>query len=97
MGAVIRGRRSSRTPLLAGNGPLAKVPPAVAFLAVVAVFVVAVILRGAPGAALLGLLALAVGVLLAATWRVLPTPARAGRVAVLAVLVAVAVSMLLAR
>ena len=91
------GRRSTRTPLLAGNGPLARVPPFVVFAAVLAVFAVAIVLRGTPGAALLGLLALAVAGLLAATWRVLPAPARAGRVVVLAVLVAVAVSMVLAK
>jgi hypothetical protein len=97
MTAVVRGRRSARTPLLAGNGPLAKVPPVAAFAVVVALFVVAIVVRGAAGAAVLGVLALAVGVLLAATWRVLPAPARAGRVLVLAVLVGIAVSMLLAK
>jgi hypothetical protein len=83
--------------LLDGTGPLARVPPVAVFTVVVAVFVAAVVLRGAPGAALLGLLAVAVAVLLAATWRVLAPPARAGRVAILAVLVAVAVSMLLVK
>jgi energy-coupling factor transporter transmembrane protein EcfT len=83
--------------LLAGNGPLARVPPVAAFVVVIAVFVVAIVVRGGLGAALLGLLALAVGVLLAATWRVLPAPARFGRVAVFAILVAVAVSMLLSK
>jgi hypothetical protein len=92
---VIRGRRSTRTPLLAGDGPLAKVPPIAAFAVVIALFVAAVVVRGALGAALRGLLAVAVGVLLAATWQVLPASARAGRVIVLAVLVAVAASMLL--
>jgi hypothetical protein len=94
---LVRGRRSIRTPLLAGDGPLAMVPPVAAFGVVIAVFVVAIVVRGGLGAALLGLLALAVGGLLAATWRVLAAPARAGRVAVVAILVAVAVSMLLSK
>lgn len=72
-------------------------PPVAAFVVVVAVFVVAVLVRGALGAVLLGVLALGVGGLLAGTWQVLRGPARAGRVLVLAVLVAVAVSMLLAK
>ena len=77
--------------------PLAGVPPVAAFAVVIALFVVAIVVRGGLGAALLGLLALAVGVLLAATWRVLATTARVGRVAVFAVLVTVAVSMLLSK
>ncbi|HEV2782578.1 MAG TPA: DUF6703 family protein [Actinophytocola sp.] len=91
----MRGRRSGRTPLLAGDGPLARVPPVAAFFAVVAVFAVAVLVRGVLGAALLGLLAVAVGVLLASTWPALSGPARAGRVIILAALVAIAVSLLL--
>ena len=93
----MRGKRASRAPLLAGNGPLARVPPVAAFALVIAVFVVAMVVRGPLGAALLGVLALGVGVLLATTWPVLAVPARAGRVIVLGALVAVAVSMLLSK
>ena len=93
----MRGRRSSQAPLLDGQGPLAKVPPVAVFAVVIAVFVAAILVRGLVGAALLGGLAVAVAGLLTATWRVLPAPARAGRVVVLAILVAVAISMLLAK
>ncbi|HEU5474397.1 MAG TPA: DUF6703 family protein [Actinophytocola sp.] len=90
-----RDRRSSRTKLLAGDGPLTRVPPVAAFLVVTALFVVAVVVRGALGAVLLGMLALGVGGLLAATWGVLAPAQRAARVLILAVLVAVTVSMFL--
>ncbi|GLW93649.1 hypothetical protein Aglo03_44650 [Actinokineospora globicatena] len=86
--------RSMRAPLLAGRGPLAKVPPAAAFLVVVGLFVTAVLVRGTVGALLLGVLAVGVGVLLAGTWRVLAPAQRVGRVLVLGLLVAVAVSVL---
>ncbi|HEY7598143.1 MAG TPA: DUF6703 family protein [Actinophytocola sp.] len=85
-----------RAPLLSGNGPLARVTPIVAFLVVAAVFAVGVIVGGALGALLLGILAVGVAVLIAATWHVLSPGQRAGRVLVLAILVAVAVSVLLA-
>jgi hypothetical protein len=94
---VPRSRRSTRTPLLGGNGPLAKVPPVAAFVVVIAVFLAAVLVRGAVGAALLGVLAVGVGVLLAGTWHVLAPSARAGRLVMFGVLVAIAVSMLLAK
>jgi hypothetical protein len=83
--------------LLAGDGPLARVPPVVAFLVVIAIFVVAVLVKGAVGAVLLGVLALGIGALLVGTWHVLTPQARLGRAVVLAVLIAVAVSMLLAK
>lgn len=92
----MRGRQSSRAPLLPGTGPLAKVPPAAAFGAVLILFAAAIVVRGPLGAALLGVLALGVAGLLAATWPVLTAPARAGRLVVLALLVAVALSMALA-
>lgn len=92
-----RSRRSTKAPLLAGDGPLARVPPVAAFVVVVALFVAAVLVRGAVGAALLGVLAVGVGVLLAGTWHVLTPSARVGRVVMLGVVVAVAVSMLLAK
>lgn len=88
-------RRSNlRAPLLPGRGPLAKVPPAVAFLLVVAIFGLGVWLRGPIGAALLGVLLVGVGVLLAATWSRLGAPARVARIAVLVVLAGVIVSIL---
>jgi uncharacterized protein DUF6703 len=93
----VRGRRSLRAPLLAGKGPLARVSPLVAFLVVAAVFALGVIIGGGTGAALLGLLAAGVAVLLAVTWPVLDSGQRAGRVLVLAILVAVAISVLLSR
>ena len=93
----MRGRRSLRAPLLSGNGPLARVPPLAVFLVVAAVFALGVIVRGGTGALLLGLLAAGVAVLLAATWRVLEPGQRAARVLILAIVVAVAISVLLAK
>ena len=86
-------KRSPRTPLIAGNGPLSRVPPAAAFLVVAVVFGVGVLVRGAVGAALLGVLALGMAVLLIAAWRALGPAERAMRIGVLLVLVAVAVSI----
>ncbi|WP_424184916.1 DUF6703 family protein [Actinokineospora sp. G85] len=86
-------RRSSRSPLLPGRGPLAKVPPAAAFLAVVVWFAAGVLIRGPVGAVSLVALAAGVGVLLAGTWRVLAPAQRFGRVLVLCLLVAVAISV----
>jgi hypothetical protein len=79
-----------RRPILPGNGPLARVHPAFAFLGVLLVFLVAVWWGGTPGALLLLLLALGVGALLAATWQRLKPPDRAIRVFALLVLVAIA-------
>lgn len=93
----MREKGSMRARLLPGDGPLAKVSPLLAFLVVVAVFVVGVVVKGPVGALLLGLLAVGVAVLLAATWRVLPQGQRLLRVLVLAVLVVIAVSVLLAK
>lgn len=88
-----RGRRDPSRPLLPGDGPLARIPPVAAFAVVVVVFAAAVIVGGVVGAALLGVLALGVVVLLAATWPHLTATDRIGRVLVLAVLVAVAVGL----
>jgi len=88
--------QSNTAPLLPGTGPLAKVPPAAVFVAILIVFAAAIVIRGPLGAALLGVLALGVAGMLAATWPVISTPARAGRVAVLGALVAVALTMALA-
>jgi hypothetical protein len=76
---------------------LAKVPPVAAFAVVIALFVAAVVVRGAVGAVLLGVLAVGVGGLLAGTWQVLSPSARAGRLVMLGVLIAIAASMLLAK
>lgn len=84
------GNGNWRRPLLPGQGPLARVHPAIAFVAVLAVFAVGVWWGGAPGALLLGLLALGVGLLLMATWSRLTTPDRAVRLVVLATLIAIA-------
>ena len=82
-----------RGPMVPGEGPLARVPPVLVFVAVVVVFTAAVILGGVVGALLLGLLALGVAGLLAATWPRLTPSARAVRVLVLVVLVAIAVGL----
>ena len=86
-----------RAQLLSGSGPLARVPPVVAFVVVAAVFALGIVIGGGTGAALLGLLAAGVAVLLAATWPVLEPGQRVGRVLMLLVLVAVAISVLVAR
>jgi hypothetical protein len=92
----VRDRRTSRIPLLAGDGPLAKVPPVAAFALVIGLFLVAVVVRGILGAVLLALLAAGVGALLVTTWPVLTPPARTGRLLILGSLVAIAVSMIVA-
>jgi hypothetical protein len=91
---VIRRRVNNRAQLVPGDGPLAHVPPVVAFAVVIVVFVAAVWLRGAVGAILLGLLDVGVIALLAATWRMLRPADRALRVLVVAILAAVAISLL---
>lgn len=93
----MRARRSTKAKLIEGDGPLSRVPPLAAFVVVAAVFVVGVVVRGAVGALLLGLLAAGVAVLLAATWRALAPAQRFARALVLGVLVAVAVSVLLGK
>ncbi|WNV83377.1 hypothetical protein [Umezawaea sp. Da 62-37] len=80
--------------LIPGRGPLAKVPPLLAFLLVAGLFAGGVLLRGVLGASLLVVLLLGVLALLAATWRTLPPAARVLRVLVVLVLVAVAISVL---
>jgi energy-coupling factor transporter transmembrane protein EcfT len=90
----VSGKRSLKARLLPGDGPLARVSPLAAFLLVTVLFVLGVVIRGPLGALLLGLLAAGVIVLLAATWRALAPAQRAGRVLVLVVLVAIAISVL---
>lgn len=80
--------------LVDGEGPLSRIPPLAAFLVVTAVFVAGVVVGGPFGALLLGLLAAGVVVLLAVTWGSLAPGQRFGRVLILGVLVAVAVSVL---
>ena len=93
----MRAKRSTKAKLVAGEGPLSRVPPAAVFLAVAAVFVVGVILRGMPGALLLGVLAAGIAVLLAVTWGALAPAQRVGRVLVLALLIIIAVSLVLVK
>jgi hypothetical protein len=91
---AIRRRTNSRAPLIAGSGPLAKVPPVVAFGMVIVVFGLAVWLRGVTGAILLGLLGVGVLTLLSVTWQALRPADRVLRVVVVAILAAVAISLL---
>jgi hypothetical protein len=93
----VRGSRSTKSKLIEGEGPLSRVPPAAVFLVVAIVFTVGVVVGGLLGALLLGVLAAGVAVLLAVTWGTLAPSQRFGRVLVLAVLVAVALSVLLVK
>lgn len=86
--------RGWRRRLVPGDGPLSRVPPAVAFLVVAGVFAAGALIGGAVGAAMLVALAALLAVLLAATWPRLSTAERALRVVVLLVLVAVALQTL---
>lgn len=90
---MARGR-ANKAPMLPGRGPLAGVPPLVAFLLVIGLFIAGVVVQGVVGAGLLLALAAGVAVLLAATWGVLGPAERLGRVAVLGVVVAIAISVL---
>ncbi|MEU7480308.1 hypothetical protein AB0A63_30315 [Lentzea sp. NPDC042327] len=86
---------NSKRPLLPGDGPLARVRPAVAFLAVLALFVTGVLVGGTVGAVLLGVLIVGAVALLAATWKVLSPAHRTLRVVVLLVLVLIALELVL--
>jgi chromate transport protein ChrA len=90
----VQGRRNMRAPLLAGNGPLARVRPILVFVVVIALFATGVLVSGVVGAIVLGVLAAAVAVLLATTWRALSSSDRVMRVVVLGILVAVAIMQL---
>ncbi|MCA1673194.1 MAG: hypothetical protein LC799_13690, partial [Actinobacteria bacterium] len=79
-----------RRPLLPGAGPLARVHPALALVAVLAVFAAGVWWGGVGGVLVLGFLALTVSGLLAATWPRLSVPDRVLRLAVITVLVSIA-------
>ena len=85
-----RRRERPRRTLVPGDGPLANVHPLVAFLAVLAVFVLGLWLGGVAGALVLGVLAAAIGGLLAAAWPRLTPAERGVRVLVLLILVAIA-------
>jgi hypothetical protein len=78
--------------LITGDGPLSRVPPLVVFLVVAAVLV-----RGVPGALLLGLLAAGIAVMLAATWGALAPGQRFGRLLMLGLLITIAVSVVLVK
>jgi energy-coupling factor transporter transmembrane protein EcfT len=93
----VRARRSMKAKLLAGEGPLSRVPPLAVFLVVAAVFVAGVVVRGVPGALLLGLLAAGVAVLLGVTWDALTSSQRLGRLLILVLLIIIAVSVVLAK
>lgn len=83
--------------LISGDGPLSRVPPVAVFAVVAAVFAVGVIVGGAVGAVLLGVLAAGVALMLAATWEALAPGQRAGRLLVLALLIIIAVSLVLVK
>jgi hypothetical protein len=85
--------RNNRAKLIPGDGPLARVPPFVVFLVVLAVFGVAIWLGGWRGAALLGALALGMVYLLTVTWPLLRNSDRFIRLTVVAVIAAVALSV----
>lgn len=72
---------------------MSRVPPAAVFVMVAAVFTVGVLVGGAVGVVLLGLLAVLVAVLLAASWPRLRPSERALRVFVLLTVIAVAISV----
>jgi hypothetical protein len=67
----------------------------VAFVVVIALFGAGVLVGGMVGALLLGVLAIGVALLLAATWPHLSTAERFGRCLVLALLVGIALTMVL--
>jgi hypothetical protein len=90
---IRRVRRDRNAALLPGSGPLAKVPPAAVFGLVLVLFVIGVFVRGPVGCGLLSALALLLAGLLAATWKVLSPADRAIRLLVIAVLVAVTISV----
>jgi hypothetical protein len=79
--------------MVAGNGPLKKVPPVAAFFGVLVVFGIAIWLRGVVGAALLGALGLGVLAMLAVTWQTLRPGDRVLRMIVVLILAGVAVSL----
>lgn len=81
-------------PLVPGRGPLARVRPFAVFLVVAILFGVGIVVGGPVGAGVLGLLAVGVVVLLAVTWPRLTSRERLGRVLIIALLIAVAASVM---
>lgn len=77
-----------------GDGPLSRVSPGLAFVAVAALFGVAVWVRGPLGGILLGILALGVLVLLVGTWTRLRPAERLLRVVVLLMLAVITFSIM---
>lgn len=86
---AVTGRR-----LVPGEGPLARVHPALAFAVVLGLFVLGVWWGGVAGAALLLALAAGTGVLLATAWPRLAAPERAVRLVVVLVVVGIALERL---
>lgn len=78
--------------LIAGSGPLSRVPPAVALLVVAALFAAGVIIGGITGAILLGLLVLGVALLIVATWAQRTPGERTGRIGILLLLIAITIA-----
>ncbi|AUS80072.1 hypothetical protein C1701_18960 [Actinoalloteichus sp. AHMU CJ021] len=76
------------------EGPLSRVPPAAAFVGVLAVFLIGVWVGGPLGAALLSVLLLFVLGLIVTRWHQLRPAERVGRVLVVAVLTLVTLSVL---
>jgi len=70
------------------------VRPIVVFVVVIALFAAGVSISGVVGAILLGVLAVGVAVLLAATWKVLKPSDRVMRVVVVGLVVAIAIVQL---
>jgi uncharacterized protein DUF6703 len=93
----VRQRRSMKAKLISGDGPLSRVPPIAVFVVVVAVFAAGVIVRGVPGAVLLGVLAAGVALMLAATWETLAPGQRFARTLILGLLIIIAVSLVLVK
>lgn len=75
------------------TGDGTRVPAALVFVGVLAVFAAGVLIGGAPGAIVLGTLAVLVGALLASAWSRLQPAERTVRLLVLLMLVAVALSV----
>lgn len=92
---LVRARGQLKSPLVAGEGPLSKVPAPAAFLVVLAVFTLGVVVGGIGGALLLGFLAFGMLVMLAGCWEVLSRSDRVLRIGVLALVVGIAVAQLL--
>ncbi|TDV54152.1 DUF6703 family protein [Actinophytocola oryzae] len=93
----MRARRSTKAKLITGDGPLSRMPPIAVFIVVAALFVVGVVVRGVPGAIVLGLLAAGIAVMLAATWGALAPVQRFGRALILVLLIVIAVSVVLVK